>query len=482
MTKQSLKSQATEGMLWSALEKFSVQGIQFILGIALARLLLPSDYGLIGMLAIFIAISQWFTDSGFSTALIQKNNRTNVDFSTVFYFNVGVSVIIYIVLFTAAPLISKFYNQAELTLLTRVLSLNIIISAFSIIQNTKLTIDLDFRSIAVSNFIAVVFSGVIGILVAYSGRGVWSLVFQSISRAVILAIILWSLSKWKPKLIFSRYSFRVLFKFGSRLLAAGMIATVLRNIYSIMIGKFFTSAQLGYFTRAKDFTDLTSDTITSILSKVTFPVLAELQDDNERLVSAYRKLVRMSAFVIFPLMGLLAVIADPFIRVLLTEKWIEVVPLLQLLCIARVLTPVSTLNMNILNVIGRSDLFLKIDVLKIPLIIGTLIITIPFGVKAIVFGHIFSTFFSYLINTYYPSKLFNYGFAAQMIDIGGVILSTFIMISAVYTLIHFLAYDILKLTLGIPFGIIIYLLIARLTRSQELSELTVSLKTIIRRK
>lgn len=481
MSNRSLKSQATKGMLWSALEKFSVQGIQFILGIILARLLMPSDYGLIGMLAIFIAISQWFIDSGFSTALIQKKNRTNIDFSTVFYFNIAVSVILYLLLFFASPLISRFYAQPQLTLLTQVLSLNIIISAFSIIQNTKLTIDLDFKSIAISNFSAVIFSGIIGIYMAYNGFGVWALVGQNISRAIVLAIILWILSKWKPELLFSYSSFRQLFRFGSRLLGAGMIATVLRNIYNITIGKFFNSAELGYFSRAKDFTDLTSETVTSILSKVTFPVLAELQDDKERLVSAYKKLVRMTAFVIFPVMGLLAAIADPFIRVLLTEKWIAVVPLLQLLCIARVLTPISTLNMNILNVIGRSDLFLKLDIIKIPVILGSLFLAIPYGVKAVVIGHVISSIISFLINTYYPSKFYDYGAWSQIKDTRYVLIATALMISTVFAVFLIIDNDILKLVLSIPIAGLVYFLFAHSFKMEEMKEIKLMVLSVLKK-
>ena len=229
------------------LKKFLFKGIQFIVGIVLARMLLPSDYGLIGMLAIFIAISQWFIDSGFSTALIQKKNRSEIDFSTVFYFNIVVSILFYLILFFCSPFIADFYNQPKLVDLTKVLSLNIIISSFSIIQNTKLTINLDFKSITISNFIAVIISGSVGVTMAYVGFGVWSLVWQSIIRAFILAIILWVISKWKPGLVFSMESFKNLFKFGSKLLAAGMIATILRNIYSIIIGKIFCCSRVRFF-------------------------------------------------------------------------------------------------------------------------------------------------------------------------------------------------------------------------------------------
>ena len=470
MINNNLKSRAVQGFVWNSIEKFAVQGIQFIIGIILARILMPSDYGLIGMLAIFIAISQWFIDSGFSTALIQKKNRSEIDFSTVFYFNIVVSILFYLILYFCSPLIADFYNQPKLVDLTKVLSLNIIISSFSIIQTTKFTINLDFKSITISNFIAVIISGSVGVTMAYVGFGVWALVWQSIIRVSILAIILWVISKWKPGLVFSMESFRNLFKFGSKLLAAGMIATILRNIYSIIIGKYFAAQELGYFTRAKGFTDLTSLTVTSILSKVSFPVLAEMQDDKKMLVSTYKRLIRMTSFVIFPLMALLAVIAEPFIRVLLTEKWIGVVPLLQLLCLARVLTPISTLNMNILNVIGRSDLFLKLDVIKVPIILGPLLIAIPFGVKAVVIGHVISSVISYLLNTYYPSKFYQYGAINQIKDIRMILLATLIMTIVVGIVGSSIDHDIIRLLVSIALAGIVYFIASYLLRIEELHE------------
>ena len=470
MSSSSLKAKAIKGMLWNTIEKFSVQGIQFIIGIVLARMLLPSDYGLIGMLAIFIAISQWFIDSGFSTALIQKKNRSEIDFSTVFYFNIVVSFLFYLILYFCSPFIADFYNQPKLVDLTKVLSLNIIISSFSIIQITKLTINLDFKSITISNFIAVIISGTVGVTMAYVGFGVWALVWQSITRALILAIILWIVSKWKPGFVFSMDSFRILFKFGSKLLAAGMIATILRNIYSIIIGKYFTAQELGFFTRAKGFTDLTSETVTSVLSKVSFPILAEMQDDKKRLVLAYKRLIRMTSFVIFPIMALLAVVAEPFIRVLLTEKWMGVVPLLQLLCVARVLTPISTLNMNMLNVIGRSDLFLKLDVIKVPIILGALLITIPFGVKAVVIGHVISSVISYLLNTYYPSKFYQYGAINQIKDIRKILLATFITILVVDIIGGNIDHDIIRLIVSFSIAVITYVSASYLLKIEEFFE------------
>lgn len=470
MTK-SLKSKTTHGMLWNAIEKFSVQAGQFVIGIVLARILMPEDYGLIGMLAIFIAVSQLFVDSGFSTALIQKQNRTDIDFSTVFYFNIAISVLFYLALFFTAPLIAAFYNVQQLTLLTRVLGLNVIINSFTVVQLAKFKINLDFKTIAKANFISVIIGGVVGVVLAYKGFGVWALVAQNLTRITSTVFLLWYQSKWKPSLNFSITSFKQLFSFGSKLLGAGLIATVFRNIYSIIIGKYFSTGELGYYTRAKGFADMASETITSILSQVTFPVLSSLQDDKERMVSVYKRLIKMTSFVIFPTMALLAIIAEPFIRLLLTEKWMGAVPLLQLLCLARVITPVSTLNMNMLNVIGRSDLFLKLDIIKIPIILLALIVAIPYGVKAVVIGHIISTAIAYFINTYYPGKFFNYGAFAQIKDIKLILFATLIMCVCVIPMTYLAPNDIIKLIVSIPLGITIYLSVVHLMKLEEFNEI-----------
>jgi O-antigen/teichoic acid export membrane protein len=467
----SLQLKAVNGMLWTVIEKISIQVVQFIIGIVLARLLMPSDYGLVGMLSIFIAISQWLMDSGFTTALMQKRDRSDIDFSTVFYFNLFISVIFYIILFVSSGIIADFYSQPELALITKVLAINLIVGSFCIVQNTKLTVDLNFKSITIANVVAVILSGSVGIVMAYNGFGVWALVWQSVCRALTLTIIIWKVSEWKPGFEFSFESFRTLFNFGSKVLAAGMISTVFRNIYSVLIGKVFDPNELGFFTRAQGFTDLTSQTITSVVSKVSFPILAEMQNDKERLVSTYRRLVRMTSFFVFPTMSLLAIIAEPFIRVLLTDKWMGVVPLLQLLCLARVFTPISTLNMNILNVVGRSDLFLKIDMIKIPLIILSLLITLSLGVKAVVIGHVVVSVLSYGINTYYPSKFYQYGLINQLKDIRAILFATLIMSIVVAIVGIHIEYNLLRIVVSVILGGLVYLFISYLLKTSEFNEL-----------
>jgi len=458
-------------MIWSAFGSFAVQGISFAIGIILARLLLPSDYGLIGMLAVFFAISQLFVESGFSNALIQKIDRTEVDYSTIFYFNFLVSLVFYFILYITAPLIAQFYNTPELTLLTRVLSLNIPIGALAIVQQARLSIKLDFKTPAIISLFSVAISGSLGIFLAYRGFGVWSLVIQGLSASIIRTLLLFSYNKWLPKLVFSISSLKQLFGFSSKLLAAGLLATIMNNLYSIIIGRKFLAKDLGFYTRAMQFPELLSGTISSILQGVSYPILTSLQNDSERMVSVYGRLMRITVFFVMPLLTLFALLAEPFIHFFLTDKWMPVVPLIQWLCFARMITPISALNMSILNAVGRSDLFLKVDISKIPLSIAALIITIPLGLKAIVIGHFVTSFIAFFINAYYPGKIFRFGALLQIKEMRAVIFATLIMSICVYGITMLTLGDFPKLIMGTLFGIVTYLFSAHFLKIEELNEL-----------
>ena len=353
----SLKHKVFTGMVWNSVDKFAIQGIGFIIGIILARILMPADYGLIGMLAIFFAFSDLFVGSGFSMALIQKSDRTEVDYSTIFHFNLVIGLVSYLILFFTAPFIAQFFNAPQLIALTRVLSLSVIINSLAIVQQTRLMIQLDFKTQAIISLFAVVISGFVGILLAYQGLGVWSLVGQMLTAASIRTVFLFYLNKWLPLFAFNASSFRQLFGFSSNLLGAALVATIVNNLYSILIGKIFAARDLGFYTRAKQYPEVLSNTLSTVLQGVTFPILASLQNDREKMVSVYGRLMRMVVFFVVPALTLSAILAEPFIRFFLTEKWMPVVPLMQWLCFARLITPISALNMNILNAIGRSDLF-----------------------------------------------------------------------------------------------------------------------------
>ena len=467
----SLKSKAATGMAWSAFGTFSAQGISFIIGIILARILMPSDYGLIGMLAVLFAVSQLVVEGGFSNALIQKIDRNEDDYSTIFYFNLLVSIFIYLILYFTAPLIAQFYDTPELTLLTRVLSLNIPIGSLAIVQQARFKIILDFKTPALITVLSVAISGSIGVFLAYSGFGVWALVVQSLSWTILRTLLFFIFNKWLPKLIFSRASFKQLFGFSSKLLIAGLVATIVNNLNAILIGKLFSPKDVGFYTRARQFPELLSGTITSILQGVTYPILTSLQNDRERMVSVYGRLMRITVFFVMPLLTMLALLAEPFIRLFLTEKWMPVVPLIQWLCFARMITPISALNMNILNAVGRSDLFLKVDLSKLPMAIVTLLVTVPFGINVVVIGNFFTSLVSFFINAYYPGKMFGFGAMRQIREMRTVIIATLFMSLTVFGIMHFISGDFLKLIFGATLGILTYLGSAYLMKIEELDEL-----------
>lgn len=469
---ESLKNKTAKGVLWSSFERFSVQGIQFLVMIVMARMLSPNDYGLVGMLAIFLAISQSLVDSGFSNALIRKVNRTEVDNSTVFYFNIVVGILLYGVLYFSAPAIASFYDTPELVSITRVVGLSVFINSLVVVQRALLTIKIDFKTQAKAALTAVVVSGVLGIWMAATGWGVWSIVYQQITNLTINALLLWILSKWKPILAFSWKSFKEMFSFGSKLLASGLLNTIYNNIYLIVIGKLFSASDLGYYTRAHQFSDFPSSNVTGILQRVTYPILCTIQDDDDRLRSVYRRFLKLSAFVVFPLMMGLAAVAEPLVLVLLKEQWLFTATLLTIICFSMMWYPIHAINLNLLQVKGRSDLFLKLEIYKKIVGVSILCITIPMGLIAMCIGSIFGGIIGLIINTYYTGKLIQVGFIRQMHDLAGTLLLSVSMFVLVYIIVNVLPLvPVLKLLIGIMAGSIYYITLAKLFKFSEFAEL-----------
>ena len=360
----SLKEKTVKGIGWSALERFSVQGVTFVVQLVLARLLTPSDYGIIAILAVFLQLAQVFIDSGFANALIKKTECTAEDYATVFWYNLGVAIVLYLLLFISAPYISNFYDNQLLTIVLRVISLTLVFNALSIVQRTRFVKSVDFKSQSKVTLTSSIISGAIGIIFAYFGFGVWALVLQQISNSVLQFVIYITISRWIPKLLWSNTSFKYVFDFGSKLLAASIIGVVYKNLYSIVIGKRFSAQDLGYFSRADQFAIFPSNNIGSIISRVSFPIFSSIQDDNEQLLRAYRKMIRFSSFIIFPLMFGLLSVSEPFIYTILTDKWAPCVPILRVLCLDWSLDHLCQLNLNLLYVKGRTDLVLKLEVVK----------------------------------------------------------------------------------------------------------------------
>lgn len=410
----SLKQKTFKGVIWSAVERFSTQGVQFLFGILLARLLTPDDYGMIAMLTIFMAVSQTFIDSGFGNALIRKTDRTEQDKATVFFFNIFMAAACYGIIFLAAPFVAKFYNMPELTSILRVLAISLIFQAFASIQRLNLTIELNFKMLAKISLSGALAGGTAGLICAYNGLGVWSLVVQQMTNIAFRVILFWILVHWRPKCFFNKASFKNLFGFGSKLLASGLLNTLYDNIYDLIIGKVFAAATLGNYTRAAHFANFPSSNITGIFQRVTFPVLSKIQDDHEKLRTAYLKFLNIATLVIFPLMIGLAALAKPFILLVLTDKWIEVILILQIICFAQMWYPVHAINLNMLQVMGRSDLFLKLEIIKKLVGITVLCITLPHGIIAMCFGQWFNACFGLVVNTYYSGKMLNAGLLPQL--------------------------------------------------------------------
>lgn len=467
----NLKSKTIHGLIWSSIERFSVQGVQFVLGVILARILFPSDYGLIGMIAVFLSISQSLIDSGFSQALIQKKNTTEKDYNTVFYFNILTAILVYGILFFLAKPIAVFYGEPILENLTKVVGLNIIFSSFSIVQIAKLSKNLNFKLQTKASLTSVILSGGIGIYMAYKGWGVWALVIQGLLKSGINTLLLFVFTNWRPKLMFSKKSFNSLFSFGSKLLFSGLLNAIFNNIYLIIIGKFYNVKELGYYTRANQFQQLPSETITVILQRVTFPVLSSIQNQHQKLEHYYKKFIRFAAFIIFPLMIGLAVTASPLIIVILTDKWINAVPFLQLLCFVGILYPIHAINLNVLKVKGRSDLFLKLEIYKKLLIAITVLITFSFGVKALIIGQIVCSIISLYLNTYYSKKLIDYSFFNQIKDLIPVLLVSLLMGFTVFASIYFIPSNMLKLITALFVGPLSYYILTFVFKFEEVKEI-----------
>jgi O-antigen/teichoic acid export membrane protein len=413
----NLKKKTIKGFTWSFIDSFANQGLVLLIGIILARLLTPEEFGLIGMLTIFIAISQSFIDSGFSQALIRKNNCTAQDYSTVFYYNLFFGVIFYFILFFSAGAISNFFNKPQLEVLVKVLSINVIINSVGFIQQTILTKNVDFKLQAKISIISSVVSGAVGICMAFKGWGVWSLVWKSVVLNICMTGLLWLWNKWRPKFVFRFVSFRELFGFGSRLMISGLMDTIYSNIYYPIIGKFFSASELGYYTRANQFSMLPTKTITESIQRVSYPILSTLQYDQTRLKAAYKKLIKGTMLISFVLMIGLAAIAKPLVITLIGEKWLPSVIYLQLLCFVAMLYPLHALNLNILKVKGRSDLFLRLEIIKKTLAIPTIIMGILFGIKILIICMIINSIIAYFLNSFWSGRMVSYPFKEQIFDI-----------------------------------------------------------------
>ena len=465
MGAESLRSKTFHALAWSLAESVGVQGVRLVMGIVLARLLFPEEFGLIGMLTIFIAVAQSFLDSGFGAALIQKRNATQTDKCSIFYFNIVFGLITAGGLCLFAPWIAAFYKQPILTAVTRAMSVTLVVNSFSLIQSTILAKEIDFKTQTKASLIASVMSGILGITMAGRGFGVWSLVGQQMSSAICRTVLLWLWNSWRPALIFSFQSLREMFGFGSRLLASGILEQVFGNIYSLVIGKLFSAADLGYFTRAQTLGEVPSQTLSSMVGRVTFPVFAMIRDDTSRLKNGMKKAITTLVFINFPMMIGMAVVARPLVLVILSEKWAESIPYLQLLCMVGLLYPLHLINLNVLQALGRSDYFLRLEVIKKILIVINIVVTWQFGISAMICGMIAFSAIAYYLNSYYTGILVGYSAGEQLRDWSGYLMIAALMGGAVY-LVGWLPFRRLwsMLLVQVCFGVIFYGSLCRLFR------------------
>lgn len=467
----SLKKKAINGMLWTGAERFGAQLIQFIISIVIARVLLPHDYGIIGMLAIFMGVAQTFIDSGFANALIQKKDRNEQDYSTVFYFSIVVGILIYLLLFFSAPLIAKFYSQPILVPVTRVYMLILVFNGVSISQTAKLTVELNFRTQAIISIVSVTVSGTIGIILAYNSYGVWALVWQGISMSIIRSISIWIASKWLPLLSFSKKSFHRLFSFGGKLLASSMINTVYSNISTLIIGRVYQATELGVFTRAQQFCLLPTQTITNIVIKVNYPILSSVQDDNEKLVESYKTLLRTPVFLLFPILFGLAVLAKPLVVVLLGNNWLPSATLIPILCFGFLWEPLTNINLNLLYVKGRTDLVLKLELIKKPIAFIMLVAAIPFGLEIMCAALALYDFVAFVFNCYYTGKILNFGLIKQVRSLLPIFSYSIFMSLIVLSVYLIFNNSLLQLVVGILLGLISYIGIAFLYKDRSLNQI-----------
>lgn len=470
MAEQSLKDKTVKGVGWSAADSLLSYGVSFIVGIVLARLLTPDEYGLIGLTTIFIVVLESVVDSGFSVALIRKKNVTEDDYNTMFFTNLVLSIVIYFILFLCAPYISKFFERPELLALVRVMGCLLIIQALSIVQYTVLSKRIDFKTKTKASFIAAIISGVIGIGMAFGGCGVWSLVGQRLSKELVYTIYLWLFNRWWPRLKYSMDSLRYMWGFGWKMLVSVILDKVWTQLYQAVVGKFYNPATLGQYSRAKDFANLLSSNFQNIVGRVTYPVLSDIQDDKTRLVSAYRRIIKTTMFVTVVCIIFLGAISEPLIYCLIGPQWHQAATFLPLICISMSLYPLHAINLNMLKVQGRSDIFLYLEIIKKVVAIGPICLGIFVDIYWMLIGSIIAGVISFFLNSYYTGKRLGYSSWMQIKDVAPSYGLSFAIAVSVYFLKYLPLSNWVILPLQIFVGGIVFFIICNATRLEEYRE------------
>ena len=475
-------NKVSKGLFWKILERFSVYGVQFVLQIILARLLSPENYGVLSIMVIFTTLANVFIQNGFNTSLIQNKDVDESDYSSVFWLTLGVAGMIYIVLFLAAPLIAAFYDMPDFVLPFRVLVLMLFPGTLNSIQLAKVSREMNFKLVFRSNLTATIVSGVIGVILAYMGAGLWALVAQTLLNAVVVCIVMWFTVKWRPRLVCDLSRIKVLFSFGWKLLVSGLLDTLYQDLRSLVIGKRYDSAMLGYYNRGKQFPQILIHAINGAVQSVMLPAMAEKQDEKIKVKFLMRNSIKMSAYILFPMMAGLAGVATPLVKWLLTDKWLPCVPFLQIYCFTLAFYPVHSCNLQAINAMGRSDIFLKLEIIKksyglLSLLIAVFCFDSPI---AIAMTGAITTVFSSFINAYPNKNLIGYSYVDQIKDILPSIVAALIMCAGVLIVGQLSLPNGLLLILQIIVGIIIYLavsIVAKIDSFLNLIKLIRSFKT-----
>ncbi len=473
---ESLKHKTVKGLGWSALDNAARYGMQFFIGIVLARLLSPDDYGLLGLVSIFTMVCTALVNGGFTTALIRKKDATDDDFNTAFICNLGMSLLLYVVVFVCAPLIADFFSRDELIPLVRVSSLGLIIGALGMVQQTRLTKRIDFKTQTKITLVSTAISGVTGIILALIGFGVWALVAQQLMSHALRTIQLYIYNRWLPRLRFSTESFHNLFGFGWKMMVSALLDTVWKELYQVVVGKFYNPATLGQYTRAQHYAKLFSSNLTTVVQRVTYPVLSSIQDDKGRMVSAYRRIIRTSMFITAVTLFFLGAVSEPLIYCMIGPKWHEASTYLPLICLSSTLYPLHAINLNMLQVQGRSDLFLGLEVVKkvialVPLFVGAFI-----GIIPMLWANILVGIIAYFLNSYYSGRLLGYSSWMQLRDIApSYTLATVIALSVWFLKYLPQSYWII-LPLQLVVGTAVFFTLCKLFKMNEYKEIREILK------
>lgn len=470
MAEQGLKDKTVKGVAWSAADNVSQYAVSFLISIVLARLLSPEDYGLLGIIAIFTAICNTLVGGGFSSALIRKKTVSDDDYSTVFIVNLGMSLFLYVIIFFSAPQIATFFNREELVELTRVSSLSIIISALAIVQYVRLTKKLDFKTQTKITMISTTGSGIVGIIMAVCGCGVWSLVVQGLLSHILRTGLLWLFNRWFPQFRFSVSSFKNLFGFGWKMMVSMLLDTTWKEIYQLVVGKFYSPGTLGQYTRAKQLSQMFSSNLTLVIERVTYPVLSEIQDNKQRMVLAYRRIIKTTMFITATTMFFVGAISEPLIYCLFGNQWREAAMYLPIICIGGSLYPLHSINLNMLQVQGRSDLFLILEIIKKTISLGPLFVGAFVGILPMLYTSIAVSCISFFINSFFSGRMIKYSSWMQIKDVAPSYCIAIIVALSVWFLKYLPFSYWLILPLQVLVGVITFWIICKVSRIQEFEE------------